>query len=117
MVCTYLLKSEKDGGYYTGITDDLDQRLLLHNAGRVKSTSSKRPWKLVYKKEHANYEEARKHEKWLKKKNRQYKDKLVLQVREGGLPRPALQAGRGKQRVVIKKIKGGLVIRDFRNKK
>ncbi|TSA46252.1 GIY-YIG nuclease family protein [bacterium] len=77
MIFTYLLKSGVDGSYYTGIAENTDNRLSQHNAGKVKSTSSKKPWKLVYKKEHINYEEARKHEKWLKKKNHQYKDKLA----------------------------------------
>ena len=76
-VYTYLLQSEKDGSYYTGITENTDARLLLHNGGKVESTSNKRPWRLVYRKEHPNYREARKHEVWLKKKNRQYKDKLA----------------------------------------
>lgn len=76
-VYTYLLKSEKDSSYYTGITNNTDERLILHNAGRVESTSNKKPWRLVYRKEHADHQEARKHEIWLKKKNRQYKDKLA----------------------------------------
>lgn len=76
-VCAYLLKSEKDGSYYTGITKDTEDRLILHNDGKVESTRNKRPWRLVYTKAHKDYKEARKHEMWLKKKNRQYKDKLA----------------------------------------
>lgn len=78
MVFTYLLKSEKDGSYYTGIAKNLEDRLgSHHNKGKVVSTKKKIPWKLVYKKEHPTYEDVRKHEKWLKKKNHQYKDKLA----------------------------------------
>lgn len=76
-VFTYLLRSQKDNSYYTGITDNCEKRVLQHNDGKVESTKVKRPWDLVYKKSHDNYIEARKHEKWLKKKNRQYKDKLA----------------------------------------
>ena len=76
-VWTYLLKSGKDGSYYSGITKDTYDRLILHNDGKVESTSNKKPWQLVYKKQHADYQEARRHEKWLKKKNREYKDKLA----------------------------------------
>jgi len=33
-------------------------------------------WQLIYKKEHKNYIEARRHEKWLKKKNINYKNNI-----------------------------------------
>jgi len=76
-VFTYLLKSLKDGSFYVGITSDLNKRLEYHNSGYLKSTAIKRPYILVYFKSHTNYEDARKHEKWLKKKNRIYKEKLT----------------------------------------
>jgi len=76
MVFTYLLKSLKDGSFYTGISEDPEERVKAHNRGVLKNTAVKRPWKLIYKKSHLSYSEARKHEKWLKKKNRQYKGKL-----------------------------------------
>jgi len=77
MVYTYLIKSEVDGSFYTGISVDLKRRLRDHNTGKLKNTSFKKPWKLVYYKEHVDYSEARKHERWLKKKNRQYKEYLA----------------------------------------
>ena len=77
IIFTYLLKSEKDGSYYTGITENCEDRIAQHNGGKVESTKNKRSWKLVYRKPHASHIEARKHEKWLKKKNRQYKNKLA----------------------------------------
>ncbi len=76
-VYTYLLKSLKDNSYYVGISEDISERLKRHNLGRVSSTANKIPWSLVYKKEHKNYEEARKHEKWLKKKNLEYKNNIA----------------------------------------
>ena len=72
MVYTYLLKSHKDGSYYVGISKDPEFRLKEHNNGDKAATSLRLPWKLVYKKSHDSYEDARKHEKWLKKKNKQY---------------------------------------------
>ena len=77
MIFTYLLKSEKDGNYYTGIAKDPEDRLKTHNKDMASSTKSRGPWKLVYKKEHPTYKDARKHEKWLKKKNHEYKNKLA----------------------------------------
>lgn len=77
MVYTYLLKSQKSESFYTGISQKPQKRLSAHNAGLVQSTKQKRPWNLVYKKSHSNYADARKHEKWLKKKNRKYKNKLA----------------------------------------
>ena len=68
-VFTYLLKSEQDNTFYTGISADPNRRLAQHNKGSVEHTKKLRPWKLVYKKQHDSYEEARKHERWLKKKN------------------------------------------------
>ncbi|MFA6428801.1 MAG: GIY-YIG nuclease family protein [Candidatus Buchananbacteria bacterium] len=75
---TYLIKSLKDNSYYTGISKDPNNRLKEHNSGILGVTKHKRPWILSYWKKHSNYTEARKHEKWLKKKNRSYKNKLTL---------------------------------------
>lgn len=76
-VYTYLIKSEKDGSFYAGITEDPYIRTDVHNRGGVKSSSNKRPYKLVYFKPHEDYQSARKHEKWLKKKSKEYKNKLA----------------------------------------
>lgn len=77
MIYTYLLKSSYHNIYYTGISKNPEERLIHHNSGKVYATKLKKPWFIVYKKAHENYTEARKHEKWLKKKNHQYKDKLA----------------------------------------
>jgi putative endonuclease len=38
-----------DGSFYTGITNDLDKRIIAHNAGRAsKYTKSRRPVRLCY---------------------------------------------------------------------
>lgn len=89
MVYTYLIKSQKDGSFYAGISLDPQKRLIYHNNGRLKSSRYKRPFVLVYFKEHLDYQSARKHEKWLKKKSREYKERLadVAQLA------PPIQAG------------------------
>ncbi len=68
MVYTYLIKSLKDQkSYYCGITSNLVQRITYHNKGKLKTTSTNKPWEIVYVKEYSCYRETRKHEKWLKK--------------------------------------------------
>lgn len=76
-VFVYLLRSDLDHSFYAGITYDLISRLKKHNRGEVSSTKRKRPFTLVYTKEHNSYKEARAHEKWLKKKNRDYKVRIA----------------------------------------
>lgn len=76
MIYTYLLKSLKDGSYYVGISKNPKHRLKIHNSGDNISTKGKMPWVLVYVKNHSSYQEARKHERWLKKKEKLYKRNL-----------------------------------------
>jgi predicted GIY-YIG superfamily endonuclease len=43
----YIVQSEIDPGhFYTGLTDDLRERVKNHNAGQVHHTSKWRPWRL-----------------------------------------------------------------------
>ncbi len=60
------MKSEKDNSQYIGLSQDTEERLKEHNAGRVKSTKSKRLWSLLYKEPCATRLDARKREKYLK---------------------------------------------------
>jgi putative endonuclease len=62
----YILISQKDNSQYIGLSQDTEERLKEHNAGRVKSTKSKRPWSLLYKELCATRLDARKREKYLK---------------------------------------------------
>ena len=48
MFFVYVLQSQKDGDFYIGQTMDINSRLKAHQAGKVKSTKSRRPLKLVY---------------------------------------------------------------------
>ena len=66
MFYVYILISQKDNSQYIGLSQDTEERLKEHNAGRVKSTKSKRPWSLLYKEPCATRLDARKREKYLK---------------------------------------------------
>ena len=47
----YILQSMKDGSYYIGSTNNLEDRIERHNQGRSQYTKLRRPWKLVYSEE------------------------------------------------------------------
>ena len=63
---TYILESEVDGSFYIGQTNSLESRISRHNRGYSRSTSTKRPWKLLYSKQFESRSEAMKTEKYLK---------------------------------------------------
>jgi putative endonuclease len=48
MFYVYVLQSEKDTNFYTGFTNNLKKRINEHNLGKVNSTKSRLPLKLVY---------------------------------------------------------------------
>ena len=68
-----------DGTYYTGITTDVDRRVLEHNFSfkSAKYTRSRRPVKLVYTEKSENRSEASKREYRIKKLNRNKKINLI----------------------------------------
>ncbi|MDD5551757.1 MAG: GIY-YIG nuclease family protein [Candidatus Pacebacteria bacterium] len=45
---TYILLSSKSHIFYFGSTNNLKNRLKLHNSGKVPSTKPYLPWKLVW---------------------------------------------------------------------
>ena len=63
---TYVLKSELDGNFYTGYTQDLNRRFEEHNNGKVKSTKDRRPLFLIYFEACLNQQDAIHREKYLK---------------------------------------------------
>ena len=63
---TYILESEVDGSFYVGQTSSLESRIVRHNLGYSKSTSGKRPWRLLYAKPYGSRSEAVKTERYLK---------------------------------------------------
>ena len=66
MFYTYILKSKKDGKFYTGYTSNLKLRFERHNKGLVDSTKSRQPLILVYYEACLNQQDATHREKYLK---------------------------------------------------
>ena len=70
----------RNGSFYTGITNDLERRLLQHNGkklGGAKYTQGKRPVELVYFEKYKNRKEASKRE-WEIKHTLSHQQKEVL---------------------------------------
>ena len=63
---TYVLTSQKDGKFYTGVTNNLKRRFEQHNNGLVLSTKHRVPFKLVYFEACLNKDDAYRREKYLK---------------------------------------------------
>lgn len=76
----YIIKSEIDGDYYKGITQNIDKRLDEHNEGKSKFTSTKMPWKLVFCRKYDLKRNALIEEKRLKKLNRRSLDNLIQTI-------------------------------------
>ncbi|MBT4384858.1 GIY-YIG nuclease family protein [Candidatus Peregrinibacteria bacterium] len=77
MYTVYVLESLKDQKRYVGMTSNLDRRLKEHYRGGVKSTRSRRPFKLVHKESFAEKKDAGLREKFFKTgKGRDYLDSL-----------------------------------------
>jgi putative endonuclease len=62
----YVLRSERDGRLYTGMTDRLERRLKEHNAGKTQSTRYRRPFTLLYTESYGSRAEAARRERFLK---------------------------------------------------
>jgi putative endonuclease len=62
----YVLQSGKDSNFYVGYTNDLRQRLEVHQSGRVKSTKNRLPVTLIYWEGCLNQADATQREKYLK---------------------------------------------------
>lgn len=67
-----------DGSFYTGWTNNLEKRIISHNAGKgAKYTRGRRPVSLVYYEEIAEKEAAMRREAAIKKLTREKKEQLV----------------------------------------
>ena len=78
MYFVYIIQSEFDGSYYTGFSENLEERIAEHNFGKTNYTSKKRPWKLVYFEEFDNKTNALKRERFLKRqKSRNFYQQLI----------------------------------------
>ncbi len=79
----YILQSETSGKFYVGQTSDVHDRLTRHNQGRVPSTSSKGPWKLVFSEEYQTRSSACQRELEIKnQKSRSFIERLVQNKKE-----------------------------------
>ena len=69
-----------DGSFYTGITTDINRRILEHNYSlkAAKYTRSRRPVRLVYEESASNRSEASKREYSIKRLKRKNKSSLIL---------------------------------------
>ena len=66
MFYVYYLKSSKNGDIYIGSTKNLENRIRLHNFGKVRSTEFYKPWKLLNSEAYNSRSEAMKREMFLK---------------------------------------------------
>ena len=66
MWCVYVLRSLKNGGLYTGSTNDVERRLEEHQRGKNRYVRHAGPFELVYREEYGTRLEARKREHFLK---------------------------------------------------
>jgi putative endonuclease len=66
MFYTYVLRSRKDGKFYTGATVNLRKRLNEHNEQRVVVTKGRGPLELIYYEACLNQEDAYYRERYLK---------------------------------------------------
>lgn len=66
MIYTYVLRSKKDGRWYTGFSHDLVARFKNHNNGEVSSTKGRGPFELMYYEACGNEKDAVSREKYLK---------------------------------------------------
>lgn len=66
MYYIYILISLRDKNFYVGYTNNLPNRLKLHNSGQVISTKNRQPLKLLYYEACLNQQDATHREKYLK---------------------------------------------------
>ena len=66
MVTIYVIQSIDTNKLYVGMTEDLQNRLKEHNAGKSKYTATYKPWKVIYSEMADDFANARKREIYLK---------------------------------------------------
>lgn len=62
----YVLRSLKDGMFYTGMTGNLKRRLEQHQTGQNTSTAKRQPLELIYFEGHRSKEDAMRRERYFK---------------------------------------------------
>ena len=77
----YVLESSIDHQHYVGLSANIESRLKMHNAGKVRSTKSRRPYQLVFQELIGSLKEARKREKYFKSAaGRKYLQKILPKI-------------------------------------
>jgi putative endonuclease len=66
MYYVYILRSEKDGSRYIGVTEDLKRRLAEHNSGSNKYSSTKLPIHIIWYSAFPQKQQAYNFERYLK---------------------------------------------------
>ncbi|MDD3297018.1 MAG: GIY-YIG nuclease family protein [Candidatus Omnitrophica bacterium] len=66
MYCVYILLNKTKTKTYTGVTKNINKRLLAHNAGKVKSSRPYRPYTVVNTEPFETLSEAMKKERFYK---------------------------------------------------
>ena len=75
---TYILKCS-DGSLYCGWTNDIENRLKVHNSGKgAKYTRSRLPVELVYLERFSTKSQAMTREAQIKKMSRKQKEELIV---------------------------------------
>ena len=82
MSCYVYIVLCRDGTFYTGWTDDLEKRTMIHNKGRgARYTRGRRPVTLVYSEVLSSRIKAMRREREIKKMSRAAKLGLIETVR------------------------------------
>ena len=78
MYYIYVLKSEKYKKSYVGFSNNVNQRLKEHNAGKSIYTRRYKPWIVIYKEEFKTEKEAIEREKFFKTRSGRRKLKEIF---------------------------------------
>jgi len=62
----YIIQSKKDASFYVGVTNDVQKRLIEHNSGSSKYSSTKNPFELIWYCGFNNKDKAYTFERYLK---------------------------------------------------
>jgi len=62
----YVMRSRKNGVFYTGVTNDLRKRFTQHKSGKSAYTKGRGPWEIIYNEMCLDEDDARAREKYLK---------------------------------------------------
>ena len=78
----YILRCQ-DGSFYTGVTNDIERRIKMHNSGRAsRYTRSRRPVELLYQEKCGSRTRALVRECSVKTYSRPEKEKLIASGKE-----------------------------------